>query len=120
MSYEIPIDSDETPGICRVAWDGELYTGSAEVVPVRGFEDVAKNLEDMIFARRDLAGVDYRSDGERFTVKGWSSYEGVVSALRTILPSLGLRIGHIGGNVPPADRARVDEINFNKQQGGVE
>jgi hypothetical protein len=120
LSYRIPINSDEVVGICSVDWDGDLYSGEATVVPVPGHEGVAANLRDMIAMRQDLRDVIYRSDGEKFTVRGWSSYEGTVGALRTITPSLGLHIGHIGGDIPPADKTRVDEIIFNQAQGGVE
>lgn len=120
MSYEIPIDSDDTQGVCTVVWDGDLYTGEAAVVPVTGHESVASDLRGMILFRQDLTEVVYRSDGERFTVKGWRSYEGTVGALRTMLPSIGLHIGHIAGDVPPLDRSRADEITFNNDQGGIE
>jgi hypothetical protein len=120
LSYRIPINSDETQGVCYVDWDGDLYTGEAAVVAVPGHEDVAENLRSMIAIRQDLRSVQYRSDGERATVKGWSSYEGTVGALRTILPSLGLHIGHIGGDIPSTSSARVAEIQFNLEQGGVE
>jgi len=43
-----------------------------------------------------------------------------VSALRIILPSLGLRIGHIAGNTPPLGKDRAEEIKFNEEEKGIE
>jgi len=120
LSFEIPIEDSENIVVCKVVWDGDLYEGSASVIAMPGHEGTAQNLTDMIITRNDLRDVRYRSEGEKFTVGGWKSYEGVVGALRTILPSLGLQIGHIGGDAPSLGRGRTDEITFNEQQGGIE
>lgn len=120
MPYEIPIvDSDELE-VCRVVWDGELYQGEASVVAVPGSEDVATNVAGMIERRQDLKDVEYRSEGERAKVNGWKTYEGTVSALRVILPALGLTIGHIGSDMPPLGKTRSQEIEFNDEFGGIE
>ena len=120
MSFEIPIVNPDGIAVCTVVWDGDLYVGVFSIIPITGNEAVARNLSNMILTRSDLRDVKYRSDGDKFTVNGWKSYEGVIGALRTVLPSLGLQIGHIGGDKPSLGNERASEIAFNEQHGGIE
>lgn len=120
MVFKIPIETHDEEQICKVVWDGELYSGKADIVSISGKEKEAQNIRDMILSRQDLREVRYRSEGTRAEVKGWSSYEGVVGALRTILPALGFQIGHIGGDSPQLGQQRDDEIVFNTKEGGIE
>lgn len=120
MSFEIPIETHDEEPVCKVIWDGELYSGNAIVVEIPGKEQDAQNLRDMIFSRQDLREVKYRSEGDKATIKGWQAYEGVVGALRTILPALGFQIGHIGGDMPALGRQRTNEVVFNNEQEGIE
>lgn len=120
MPFEIPIETIEQESVCKVVWDGELYDGVATVVAVPGRETDAANLRGMIVQRQDLMQVSYRSEGDKPSVKGWKAYEGVVGALRTILPSLGFQIGHIGGDMPALGKSRMAEVAFNSDQEGIE
>jgi len=120
VSYEIPIVDETGIAVCRVVWDGDLYRGSASVVPIVGHESIAKDLANMVLSRQDLSELDFRSDGDIARVDGWKSYEGVIGALRIVCPALGLQIGHIGGDMPPLGSRRKDEIAFNEEEGGVE
>jgi len=120
MSYEIPIENEDGLSVVKVDWDGTLYEGKATVVPIPGQEDIARNLADLILTRDDLKDLHYHSEGNKFIIGGWQGYEGVVSALRIVVPALGLRIGHIAGNSPPIGKKRREEIQFNEEQKGIE
>lgn len=120
MSFEIPVANEDGVEVARVVWDGELYQGSARVDAIVGHEKVAANLRAMILERDDLKELRFRSEGTEYWIRGWRGYEGVVGALRILLPSLGLRIGHIGGNTPALGAQRRDEIAFNFDEGGIE
>lgn len=120
MSYQIPIENRDGLDVVSIDWDGTLYEGTATVVPVPGQEEIARNVADIILTRDDLKDMQYHSEGERYIIGGWQGYEGVVSALRIVLPALGLRVGHIAGNMPPIGKKRLEEIKFNQDQKGIE
>lgn len=120
MKYKIPLNDDSGKTLCYIVWDGTLYEGSASVLPVKGNEDIAKNVSNMILSRKDLSELKFRSEGLLSTVNGWQGYEGVVAALRIMCPSLGLQIGHIDGDTPPFELQRANEIVSNELESGLE
>ena len=120
MANEIPIVDDTGVEVCKVLWEGDLYQGEAKVSPIAGHERESQNVQNAILMQQDLTELHFRSEGDKARVRGWKSYEGVVGALRILLPVLGFRIGHIAGDTPALGRSRVDEIEFNLEQSGIE
>ena len=120
MSFEIPVANLDGVPVVRVVWDGDLYEGAATVASIVGYEEKAAQLRNMIRLRQDLRDLHFRSEGTRYWTRGWSGYEGVVGALRILLPAMQLQVGHVGGDSPPLGTDRTDEVAFNYDEGGIE
>jgi hypothetical protein len=101
MAASCPILERTGEGAALAVWEGDLYAGVLRIESAGAEATRAGQVRDMIAVRRDLAGVLFRSLGERPTVKGWEGWEGCLGALRVVLGSLGLVLGTPVGQPDP-------------------
>lgn len=99
MTTAIPSVEIRTPGpewklVAIAIWIGDPFAGDWEFEIRPESAKLRKLLDDCYEAHLDsYAGVDF---GASRAAPAWTSFEGLVGALRLALPSVGLRVGAIG------------------------
>lgn len=100
----VPIVDRAGAVVATAVWAGDLYAGVLRIEPSGPDPGRAAQVRDVVASRRDLAGVLFRSAGERPSVRGWEGWDGCLGALRVALGALGLGLG-IPTGTPDRGRA---------------
>jgi hypothetical protein len=91
MSGNIPLVDRGRQVVVNVRWIGGIINGK-RVVSAANSESkgIAQRVRKLIRERGDLKLVRFASVGPSGRVAGWSGFEGTLSALNVVLPTIGL------------------------------